>query len=1013
MAYKIYLLMFSVILGCDQELTSQGKFELKTPFSIKGIVPAKASAGTPITISGTGLTHIQGAQLGGLVLSNLVVQDDNTITAVVPDEAPLGETTLDLSSGESRVALPFFVVRGTEDLQSEVCVGEFYQDELGQRVEGTKECAKDAPKSFDGSSCAPGQVLSFDPEVDQNKGGWVCIQPLREKIVNAGYLADGAVTTAKLQTRAVTKEKLAVGAVGLEALADMGCVSGELLKWQETASGGAWVCMADLNAGGVASVTSAEISDGTIHDADIAVSAGIQIAKIAGLSTALSSKENAFGSGSTGQYLRGDKSWQTLDTSVVSENGSLYFTAARARAAAVADQLNDGETGTAPSQNAVFDALALKADASSLGGLAALSSVGSSEVTDGSLVDADIAATAAIAHTKIAGLGSLATASSVGSLEIGDGEILDQDIAATAAISGSKINPDFGAQSIVTTGTISGDGSGLTNLPSGALGTSIDSSEIVNGEILDEDIAATAAISGSKVNPDFGSQNIVTTGTISGDGSGLTNLPSGALGTSIDSSEIEDGAILDADISATAAIAISKIAGLGSLATKSAVASSDITDGEILDVDIAATAAIAGSKINPDFGSQNITTTGIITGDGSGLTNLPAGSLGTSIDSSEIVDGAILDADISASAAIANSKIAGLGSLATKSSVNSSDITDGAIGNADIASSAAILGTKIYPDFGAQNIVTTGSITGDGSSLTNLSVDSSEIEDGAIVDADISSSANINVAKISGLGNLATRNEVDSTTILDESISNADISITADISGTKINPDFGNKSIETTATLTLGTQLNLKPDFPGKPGDYCETASQEDRFAIWRDSSTHQIQACVFDRVVTIAGYHLIFLSSETYNGDLGGLSGADETCQDLAYDAGLPRHDSYKAFLSGGGSMKKITDRIRIIGPVINTNKETIAQGRELFVVPLQALVRYDESGTIVSSDNTVWTGGKTNNWGAADHCTNWTVTSGQGGTGNSLDSVEWFSRSSGASTSCSDLHRIYCISQ
>lgn len=48
-------------------------------------------------------------------------------------------------------------------------------------------------------------------------------------------------------------------------------------------------------------------------------------------------------------------------TDAVTEGSTnLYFTAARAKAAAVADAINDGTTDVAPSQNAVFDALALK-----------------------------------------------------------------------------------------------------------------------------------------------------------------------------------------------------------------------------------------------------------------------------------------------------------------------------------------------------------------------------------------------------------------------------------------------------------------------------------------------------------------------------------------------------------------------------------------------------------------------------------------------------------------------------
>lgn len=54
-----------------------------------------------------------------------------------------------------------------------------------------------------------------------------------------------------------------------------------------------------------------------------------------------------------------------LDSDDVAEGSSnLYFTDARARTAAVQDSITDGVTTIAPSQNAVFDALALKADTS-------------------------------------------------------------------------------------------------------------------------------------------------------------------------------------------------------------------------------------------------------------------------------------------------------------------------------------------------------------------------------------------------------------------------------------------------------------------------------------------------------------------------------------------------------------------------------------------------------------------------------------------------------------------------
>ena len=56
-------------------------------------------------------------------------------------------------------------------------------------------------------------------------------------------------------------------------------------------------------------------------------------------------------------------------------------------------------------------------------------------------------------------------------------------------------------------------------------------------------------------------------------------------------------------------IATTKIAG-GALPTDVTVASANIVNGTIVNADIASNAAIAGTKISPDFGSQNITTTG-------------------------------------------------------------------------------------------------------------------------------------------------------------------------------------------------------------------------------------------------------------------------------------------------------------------------------------------------------------------------------------------------------------------
>tara|TARA_B100000282_G_scaffold66541_1_gene44799 strand:+ start:2913 stop:4514 length:1602 start_codon:yes stop_codon:yes gene_type:complete len=62
---------------------------------------------------------------------------------------------------------------------------------------------------------------------------------------------------------------------------------------------------------------------------------------------------------------------------------------------------------------------------------------------------------------------------------------------------------------------------------------------------------------------------------------------------------------------ATDSIATSKIAA-GALPTDVTVASANIVNGTIVNEDVNASAAIAGTKISPDFGSQNIATTGTL-----------------------------------------------------------------------------------------------------------------------------------------------------------------------------------------------------------------------------------------------------------------------------------------------------------------------------------------------------------------------------------------------------------------
>ncbi|MDR1338255.1 MAG: hypothetical protein LBJ73_04490 [Rickettsiales bacterium] len=182
---------------------------------------------------------------------------------------------------------------------------------------------------------------------------------------------------------------------------------------------------------------------------------------------------------------------------------------------------------------------------------------------------------------------------------------------------------------------------------------------------------------------------------------------------------------------------------LGLLATKSAVASDDITDGTIVDADIATTAAIAKSKLAEEVRtSLGKADTALQSGALTGYAT--TASLGTlaykdKVAAGDITAGAIVNADIAATAAIEKSKLAqavqdslGLADTALQSGALSGYATTGSLdGKQD----------KLSGDAG--KVVTfsntAGTVTGTtlGSLATKSAVASSDITDGTIENGDI------------------------------------------------------------------------------------------------------------------------------------------------------------------------------------------------------------------------------------------------------------------------------------
>ncbi len=181
---------------------------------------------------------------------------------------------------------------------------------------------------------------------------------------------------------------------------------------------------------------------------------------------------------------------------------------------------------------------------------------------------------------------------------------------------------------------------------------------------------------------------------------------------------------------------------------------------------------------------------------------------------------------------------------------------------------------------------------------------------------------------------------------------------------------------------------------------------------------------------------HKLFVTSTTQAGNLSGLTGADQTCQTLAAAAGLTSSRVvYKAVLSS--LAYDAIRRIRILGPVYDTQGNRIARAGSFFSATHETGIRYNENGTEVPNESYVFTAmhpPKGMNPGTCT-CNEWTFT-GPAGSNPSWENCaylsggwqmggwvgvthatnyRWAMSLVGMTTSqmCSTASRLYCISQ
>ena len=165
------------------------------------------------------------------------------------------------------------------------------------------------------------------------------------------------------------------------------------------------------------------------------------------------------------------------------------------------------------------------------------------------------------------------------------------------------------------------------------------------------------------------------------------------------------------------------------------------------------------------------------------------------------------------------------------------------------------------------------------------------------------------------------------------------------------------------------------------------------------------------------------FVTSETFVGyDLGGVSGADQICQDAALAAGLT--GTWSAWISAHDDGTPVSSPSttfanngeayeRIHGTVIAAGFGDLTDGM------LDAPINVDELGQTITTDLAVWTG--TYDDGTAydpdsdsggENCTQWLDDGGEGGRGGLADSTtsNW---TDDFDYECQEAHRLYCFEQ
>src|SRR5664280_2627989 len=347
------------------------------------------------------------------------------------------------------------------------------------------------------------------------------------------------------------------------------------------------------------------------------------------------------------------------------------------------------------------------------------------------------------------------------------GTIFNSDVDASAAIAGTKISPDFGTQAIVTTGTLTAGNTTVGTLSAG--------NTTVAGNI-----TISGTVDGRDVSTDGTNQDALQ--TLSGVAAGITNLGTFTGVTIADNSTIKI-ALQALETAAETGLAHNLTAAYlnGNDLITSGGKNVIISGSEALE--ITAVKGLIANTVKISGGNIDGTTIGATTAAPASVTNLTATgtvNLGTdAIQAPEIQDGAVTSAKI------------------LDGTILTADIADANVTVSKLGTSGATDANRVYTTnaIGVPTLLPISIFT--ASYLLNGEIYIGDAADNA-VGRTMSGDATITNTGILTISNDA----ITSAKILEGTIVDADVNAAAAISGTKISPDFGSQNVVTTGTIT-------------------------------------------------------------------------------------------------------------------------------------------------------------------------------------------------------------------